>query len=161
QPVAQPTAKVEKAQRPDIRLPVDVIKGVKQGGARPPLSQLAQSQAAAQPPKPGDRARSKSPLGQGGGQARGGGGGGGPKPGPMPPSETPLGKAVRKHAKTGTGTGGKDTPEGEHRLAGMANARIDRQKSRQVPKVVKVGPDGQVIDEEEGGAARRTRRLTR
>ena len=139
QPTPPPPKKEPKAQKPDIRLPRDVISGHK-AGQRAPLEDLAKAaeQGAKKPAerkKPEKRAAASSSLG-----------------------EAPLsGKGTSKRRK------GTAEPEGAaagRGLAGMASARADRQKTR---KSKARSRPAKLLEEERDvrTATRRPRTLTR
>ena len=127
------------AQKPEIRLPKDAIRGAK-AGARPPLEHLT-AHAQRNKTKPG-----------------------GDKPGgPKRPDgphvvEAPLSKAASRSRKHKDGTPFSGPPEAEKELAGMASARADRQKAR---KARQKGPLTAAEIEEESLANRKRSRLIR
>jgi len=140
QPTAQPKSHEPPAQKPDLRLPKDAIRGAK-AGTRPPLEHLTQK-ADQRKAKPPGSDRSGPPLPRGAG-------------GKAPPMEAPLEKAA---ARGGRKVKGPET-EQEKELAGMASARADRQKARKVrqqERGVAGGPE-----EFDDRGPRRSRRLTR
>lgn len=141
------------AQKPEMRLPKEAIRGAK-AGARPPLEHLTQKPDARKPKPAGSE--------RGPGSGPGGGAGGGPaargqQPAAAPAGDTPLGKAMGgRSRKKGDGTEG---PEAEKELAGMASSRADRQKARKLKPVDKVA--GAPDEDDDSIARRRARRLTR
>lgn len=143
QPTAKPKSSEPPAQKPDLRLPKDAIRGAK-AGTRPPLEHLTQK-ADQRRPGPGSS--------------------GGPPDRSAPPSrgaadkplaESPLGKAAVRGGRKGKG--GPET-EAERELAGMASARADRQKARKVRQQERGALAGG--DEYDDGGPRRSRRLMR
>jgi len=133
QPAAQPAANEPAAQKPEIRLPKDAITGHKKG-ARAPLEQVRKSMEKA-------TSAAKSPSG---------GKSSGPKF--VSPQDAP--------AEEGKGTGkrgGRGLAKAGEGLAGMASARVDRQKARKTrPASRSTGRR-----EEEDHRPRRRRTLTR
>ncbi|MFM7073830.1 MAG: translation initiation factor IF-2 [Planctomycetota bacterium] len=150
QPTPAQRASEPPAQKPEMRLPKDAIRGAK-AGARPPLEHLTQKPDARKP-KP---AGSDRGPGAGGGQ---GAGGRGPQPAPVAAGDTPLGKAMGGRSKKQR-DGGPEGPEAEKELAGMASSRADRQKARKLKPADKTGRPGE--DDDDSMARRRARRLTR
>ena len=147
-PPAKSKPEGPKAQKPDIRLPKDVISGHK-AGQRAPLEHLTKSveqdaskAAEKKPKKPSAPGASKKPA----------------QPTPGAPVEAPLsGKGSHKRRRPDTTA--EERPE--RGLAGMASARADRQKSR---KTKARGRTGTGRDEDDRGSTapvRRPRTLTR
>jgi len=154
QPTPAQRASEPPAQKPEMRLPKDAIRGAK-AGARPPLEHLTQKPDARKPKPPGaDRG-----PGAGGGPGSGAGGGArGAQPAPAAAGETPLGKAMGGRSRK-LRDGGPETPEAERELAGMASSRADRQKARKLKPADKAAGPGE--DDDDSLARRRARRLTR
>lgn len=147
-PPARSKPEGPKAQKPDIRLPKDVISGHK-AGQRAPLEHLTKSveQEAAKPAE--KKSKQASPPGA-------------PKKtspkAPEAPVEAPLsGKGSHKRRRPDPAV--EERPE--RGLAGMASARADRQKSRKTKARGRTG--GGRDDEERDTTApvRRPRTLTR
>ncbi|MFO0906630.1 MAG: translation initiation factor IF-2 [Pirellulales bacterium] len=141
-----PTAKSTEppAQKPDIRLPKDAIRGAK-AGARPPLEHLT-SKAEQRKARPGgDKPAAAGPRG--------------PQPPAAPAGADAAGKAAggrtRRH-RDGAPAEGADT---ERDLAGMASARADRKKGAKLkaPDKLTTRPE----DDDDSLSHRRARRLTR
>ncbi|MFO0867697.1 MAG: translation initiation factor IF-2 [Pirellulales bacterium] len=143
QPTIAPKSNEPPAQKPEIRLPKDAIRGAK-AGARPPLEHLT-AKGDQRKPRPGG-ADKPSP-----------GGPRGPQP-PLPVGEAPLGKAAGGRTRRHKEEGG-EVPESERELAGMASARADRQKARKTRPPDKAVTPGE--DDEDSLARHRARRLTR
>ncbi len=137
-----------KAQKPDIRLPKDVISGHK-AGQRAPLEHLTKSieQDSA---KTGEK-KSKQPSSPGSPKKTA------PQT-PAAPVEAPLsGKGSHKRRRPDPTT--EERPE--RGLAGMASARADRQKARKTKTRGRTGT-GREDDERDATApVRRPRTLTR
>jgi len=154
QPTPAQRASEPPAQKPEMRLPKEAIRGAK-AGARPPLEHLTQKPDARKPkPAGGERG-----PGSGGGPGAGAGAGGrGQQPAPAAAGETPLGKAMGGRSRKQR-DGGPETVEAEKELAGMASSRADRQKARKLKPVDKAASPGD--DDDDSLARRRARRLTR
>ena len=151
QPPVKPAAAEPKAQKPDIRLPQDVITGHK-AGQRGPLEHLTKSVEEAAPKKPGEKKAKQQPSGtqppkKAAGTAAGAS------------TEAPLsGKGSHKRRRP-------EVPEEEKKpergLAGMASARADRQKTRKTKVRGRTGTGRDEEDRETGTPARRPRTLSR
>ena len=154
QPTPAQRASEPPAQKPEMRLPKEAIRGAK-AGARPPLEHLTQKPDARKPkPAGGERG-----PGSGGGPGAGAGAGGrGQQPAPAAAGETPLGKAMGGRSRKQR-DGGPETVEAEKELAGMASSRADRQKARKLKPVDKAASPGD--EDDDSLARRRARRLTR
>ncbi len=139
QPMPPPAKKEPKAQKPDIRLPRDVISGHK-SGQRAPLEDLAKS-AERKSKKPAEK---KKPEKRTAASAS--------------PTEAPLsGKGTSKRRKAAAE---HESPPAGRGLAGMASARADRQKSRK--SKTRSRPAKLLEDERDmRTATRRPRTLTR
>lgn len=143
QPVPQPVSNEPVAQKPEIRLPKDAIAGHKKGTAAP-LEQIA-AKAAEKP--------AKSPLGGKGGLSRK------PTPAAAPgDGDAPLSTARGRRGKASkvvAEEGGEGAGRG---LAGLANARADRQKARKTRPVQRSRGFGR---DDDSYRSRRRRTLTR
>lgn len=138
--VKQPTRSAAKsseppAQKPQIRLPSDAIRRVKQGG-KPPLDLLTE-----RADRSAGRSHQRPPAG------------GMPMP-PAPGADAPLAKPTRNRKQ-------KDTPEvrgtGEADMASMGTGRADRQKLRKQRQTARGGR----VEDEDDLRGLRQRRLTR
>ncbi len=148
-PPAKSKPEGPKAQKPDIRLPKDVISGHK-AGQRAPLEHLTKSveqdaskAAEKKLKKPSAPAASKKTA----------------QPTPGAPVEAPLsGKGSHKRRRPDPTTT-EERPE--RGLAGMASARADRQKSRKTKARGRTGTGRDDDDRGSSGPVRRPRTLTR
>jgi len=142
QPVPQAAPNEPAAQKPEIRLPKDAIAGHKKGTAAP-LEQIA-SKATEKP--------TKSPLSGKGGLGR--------KPAPATAAgdgDAPLSTARGRRGK-GTKAVASEGEEAGRGLAGLANARADRQKARKTRPVQRARGFGK---DDDTYRSRRRRTLTR
>lgn len=136
QPPPKPQVKEPAPQKPEIRLPKDAIAGHKRGTPAP-LEHLTKAAEKANKPLAG-----KGGLGE--------------KKPPEAGAETPLGKAAARGRK-GRGEG-EEGETVERSMAGMASARVDRQKARK--SRAKLRTDETPV-EEEAPRVRRRRTLVR
>ena len=141
-PPAAPKTPEVKAQKPEIRLTPSAIAGHR-AGQKAPLEQLtkdhfAKTQEKKGKPAPPDKDRKK-----------------GGKPEPEVVVEAPLsGKGVKRRRADGT------EEEVDGKMAGMAAARLDRQKSRKVRARARTEtPEGE--EEREAAPVRRPKTLVR
>lgn len=139
--VKQPTRSAGKstelpAQKPQIRLPSDAIRRVKQGG-KPPLDLLTE-----RADRSTARSHQRPPAG-------------GQPMAPGPGADAPLAKPTRNRKQ-------KDTPEvrggGEADMASMGTGRADRQKLRKQRQTAR---GGRGVEDEDDLRGLRQRRLTR
>jgi translation initiation factor IF-2 len=151
QPPAKPKPPAPKAQKPDIRLPKDVITGHK-AGQRGPLEHLTKSLEEGAPKKAAEKKAKKAPPAPSTPKKPAG-------EAPGTPAEAPLsGKGAHKRRRPET-TGEERTTE--RGLAGMASARADRQKARKTKTRGRTGTGRDEDDRETATTARRPRTLTR
>ncbi len=141
QPVLKPVEEEPKAQKPDLRLPKDVITGHK-AGQRAPLEHLTKS--VEEPPKktPDKKKGERKPAAAAA----------------AAPPEAPLsGKGTSKRRRADS-----EEERLDRGLAGMASARADRQKSRKTKARGRTGSGSEEDEQREVAAPiRRPRTLTR